>query len=63
MGFERKFAAAMVLAGIACLLLAPSSSRAAVGKSAMPFDVALAGIVSLVLIVYLVFALLNPEKF
>lgn len=29
----------------------------------MAFDIALAGIVSLVLIVYLVFALLNPEKF
>ena len=29
----------------------------------MGFDIILAGIVSLVLIVYLVFALLNPEKF
>ncbi len=29
----------------------------------MPFDVALAGAIALALIVYLVFALLNPEKF
>jgi len=29
----------------------------------MPFDVALAGVIALALIVYLVFALLNPEKF
>lgn len=29
----------------------------------MPFDLALAGAVALALIVYLVFALLNPEKF
>lgn len=29
----------------------------------MAFDVALAGVVALALIVYLVFALLNPEKF